>query len=217
MKTILRGIVGSHAYGLNTPDSDIDMRGCFVLPTSTILGLHSYKDTIDSVDPDFCMYEVAKFCRLALANNPNVLEVFFLEDYDELSEEGKALITIRDSFLSQRVRNTYGGYAISQVKRLESRADGSFKSKLRKRYSKHARHCFRLLEQGRQLLQEGTLSVKVLDPEALFAIGELEPVELKKRFEEEFELFNATKSDLPLEPDMEAVNETLLKIRAANP
>lgn len=211
------GVVGSHAYGLNTDSSDIDMRGAFVLPTSVVLGLKPYKDTVDSVEPDYCTYEVDKFLRLLLANNPNVLETLFLEDYDELSEEGKEIVAARDSFLSQRIRNTYGGYAISQVKRLERRADGSFKSKLRKRYSKHARHCFRLLEQGRQILEEGTLTVKVRDPEALFAIGGLEPVELTKRFHEEFAKFNAIVSKLPLEPDVDKINNILLHIRAMNP
>jgi predicted nucleotidyltransferase len=216
MKTILEGIVGSVAYGLNTADSDIDTRGAFVVPTQDLLRLRKPKDTYVTTTPDTTLYEVEKFLRLAAQNNPNVLELLYLESYEILSEEGKAIVAIRDSFLSQKIRNTYGGYAISQVKRLESRADGSFKSKLRTRYSKHARHCFRLLRQGRQLLEEGSLTVRVENRDELFAVGELEPEELKVRFEEEFEKFNAVESYLPMEPDYEEIDRVLLWIRVQN-
>jgi hypothetical protein len=216
MKVILEGIVGSKAYGLDTPESDTDTRGCFVLPTRDILGLRGYTDTIDSIDPDRCLYEVSKFMKLAKNANPNVLEILYLPKYTEVSEEGKLILGIRSSFLSQKVRATYAGYAMSQVKRLQNREDGSFKSKLRKRYEKHARHIFRLMQQGMQILEHGTLTVRVPNPDELFAIGKLPPEELIKRFEEEDAKLREVKSSLPEEPDLETINGVLLAIRDMN-
>lgn len=217
--TILEGIVGSYAYGLNTEDSDIDTRGVYIYPTNIILGLLPYKDTFVTTNPDTTLYELEKFLRLALQNNPNILELFYLPEYVTLGKEGTDLILIRDAFLSQCVRNTYAGYAMSQIKRLRTReaaGDASFKSKLRKRYSKHARHCFRLITQGIEILETGNLTVKVSNPEELFAIGELPPEELEIRFAKEFSKIDQVKSSLPLEPNVSLVNDLFLSIRRAH-
>lgn len=215
-KVILQGVVGSHAYGLNHSGSDIDQRGCFVYPTEQILKLGNPQETIDRVDPDVCWHEVKKFLTLASNGNPNILEIFWLPEYEVLTPEGELLVGLREVLLSQKVKATYGGYAISQIRRLERRGDGSFKSKLRKRKEKHARHCFRLLRQGRQILEEGRLDVKVSNPEELFEIGRLPDEELIRRFDKEHEAFEAVESTLPLVPDMDAVNDVLISIRKSN-
>lgn len=215
-RVILEAVMGSKAYGLDTPESDEDLRAVYVAPTRQVLGLSKPKETIQKNDPDVVIQEVEKFISLALANNPTILEMFFIEDYRVLTDEGQLLVDNRDVFLSQRVRKTFGGYAISQVKRLERRADGSFDSDLRKRYSKHARHCFRLIQQGQELLATGKITVRVGNRDELFAVGKLEPEALKVRFEEEFALFDATASDLPEQPDVEAANALLLRIRGGD-
>ena len=53
MKIILEGVVGSTAYGLNTPESDIDTAGIFVAPLEEVLGLRTLRETYcknDGVD-----------------------------------------------------------------------------------------------------------------------------------------------------------------------
>jgi len=218
-RTLFKGICGSIAYGLNHADSDVDERGVFAYPTNVVLGLDMPAETIEVHEPDVCLHEVGKFLRLARANNPNILEMFWLEEYTEMTPEGYMLLGARDIFLSQKVRKTYAGYAMSQIHRLEVRAekgDASFGSDLRKRYSKHARHCFRLIQQGRMILETGKLVVKVPNRDELFAIGEMEPEALIARFNEEYEDFKNVKSDLPEEPDSDKINELLLKIRRLN-
>lgn len=218
-KQVLVGVVGSHAYGLNTSTSDVDLRGIFVAPTKEILGIFNVPETIDRNDPDVCLHEVSKFLRLALAGNPNILEMLYLQQYTTLTQEGKLLIKIRDAFLSQRVRDSYCGYAMSQIKRLNTRAakgDASFSSDLRKRYSKHARHCFRLIMQGNELLTTGNLTVKVADPNYLFWLGEQTPEKLEQLFQQEYNKIKTVDSILPKEPDKSRVNEALLEIREMN-
>lgn len=47
--TILAGHVGSVAYGLSTPESDVDTLGVFVAPTREILGLHPERASQQSI------------------------------------------------------------------------------------------------------------------------------------------------------------------------
>jgi predicted nucleotidyltransferase len=42
---IFKSIIGSTAYGVAGPDSDVDVRGVFLPPTSLVLGLNKPNDT----------------------------------------------------------------------------------------------------------------------------------------------------------------------------
>jgi uncharacterized protein len=212
-RTIMECVMGSKAYGLDTPESDTDMRSVFVASTWDMLSLRKPKDTIQKNNPDSCAQEVEKFINLALANNPTILEMLFVPDYTILTSEGELLVENRNLFLSKRIYNTFGGYAIQQMKRMERRGDGSFSSDTRKRTAKHARHTFRLIQQGAELLETGNLTVRVKNREELFALGEMTPEELQAKFEAAMVVFNKTKTSLPQFPDIKAVNEILLQIR----
>lgn len=222
LNIILEGLVGSHAYGLNTEDSDKDWRGIYLAPTTEILGLVKPKPHYESISDaeDWVLYELEKFLGLALSNNPNILEILFLpsDNYRVIGGLGQTLLDLRYEFLSQQVRHTYGGYAMSQFKRLKTREEDGlegFKSKLKKRYSKHARHCIRLLDQGKEILETGTLTVRVKDPDRLFTLGALPPKELYPIVEDLFAEFNEIKSDLRLEPDRAKFNDLLVAWRLA--
>ncbi len=210
MKIILKAIVGSKAYGLDTPESDEDIMGVFVAPTEEILGLKPIKETIVQHNPDISFHEVGKFMKLAIKANPTILELLFIPEYLILTKEGKLLVENRKYFLSNIIFNSYGGYALSQAYKL-NRKGNDFK-----RYKKHARHCFRLLQQGKQLLETGTLDVRVKNRDELFEISNLSPAELIKHFEDEFQQFKEIKSILPDKPNYEKLNEVLLEIRRIN-
>lgn len=218
---ILEGVTGSKAYGLDTKDSDTDIKGIYLLPTVEVLsrGFNSEKNTKDHVDPDWVYHEVQKFISLAVQCNPTILELLFLDDYTQLNEWGQLLIDNRSLFLSNRIYKSYGGYALSQARKLNARG-GTYGNGRNKRYEKHTRHCFRLLYQGKELLETGTLHVRVTPEmrEELFAIGKQTPEEIIDRFEKEFLEFDKITSVLPEEKDVDykAVNDLLLKIRLAH-
>lgn len=211
---ILEGITGSKAYGLDTADSDEDIKGIYVAPTTEVLGLFGVKETIDHTDPDWTYHEVGKFINLAMKCNPTLLELLFLEGYTVTSKFGRMIVDNRHHFLSNTVYHSYGGYAISQARKLNARG-GTFGNGRNKRYSKHARHCFRLLYQGKELLETGNLTVRVKAEmrERLFEIGELPPHELVSLFESEFKKFDEIKSVLPEKPNTQEINKLLLRIR----
>lgn len=221
---ILEGICGSKAYGLDTDQSDTDIKGIYLLPTKTVLGLNfnPQKTTIDHTDPDWAYYEAGKFMKLVSGGNPTLTELLFLQEYTIMNHVGQLLVDNRDIFLStDAIINAYSGYTYSQAKRLYTRTgqglDG-YDSSLKNRFAKHTRHLVRLMLQGKEILETGTLTVKV-SPEQrdyIFSCGELSADEVVELFMKLDKDFKNTKSVLPDKPDLEKMNKLLLNIRYEN-
>ncbi len=215
-EVILQGVVGSTAYGLAREGSDVDRLGVFVAPTVEVAGLdwHSRKESQVRTKPDVTLHEVGKYLRLALACNPTILELLYLEGYEEQRAVGLRLVKMRHAFLSESgVRAAYGGYARQQAHRLARRDDGTFSSETRGRTTKHARHLLRLLRQGRQLLETGTLTVRVDDPADYFAFDNMTVDQMLHLYELEDRVFAAARSVLPAEPDRDRVRVFLNRVR----
>lgn len=216
---LLAGIVGSHAYGLATEDSDIDRLGVYAAPTELVLGLHPPADSVVSTKPDATYHEARKYVSLALKCNPTVTELLWLEEsYEVVTDSGAELVGIRASFLSASyVRNAYLGYATQQFRRLEGRGDGSFSSDTRKRTEKHARHLLRLLTQGLELFETGTLTVRLASPEDYrefgmrIAAGDL--VAARREIDSAERAFDTAKTPLPEHPDEKQAGDWLLQVR----
>lgn len=221
MNLLLSGVVGSTAYGLAGPDSDVDMLGLFAAPTVAFHGLHPPAESRVTTRPDRTLHEAAKFCRLALGGNPTVGELLWLPDdlYRHRTTWGDELIGIRDAFLSApRVRDAYLGYAGRQFRRLESRGDGGFSADARRRTAKHARHLWRLCHQGLRLYRGDGLVIRLDDPAACRGFGDrvaAGDVALARAVLAEHEAaFDATRSPLPEHPDEAAAERWLLALRA---
>lgn len=215
---ILEGITGSKAYGLDTETSDTDIKGVYIVKTENVLKLNwNYdKTTKDHVKPDWVYHEIQKFMKLASECNPTILELLFLENYTVLDSIGKLLVENRHIFLSNIASKKYYGYAFSQIKKLATR--GVFGNGRNNRYEKHARHCYRLLYQGKELLETGTINVRVKQEvrDELFKICKLPPNDLVDKFILEKEKFDNVKSILPDKPDYDAINSLLIRIRKEN-
>lgn len=218
---ILEGITGSRAYGLATESSDTDIKGVYVLPTKKILsiGFDIQHTTKDNNDPDWVYHEVGKFMKLVMSGNPTVTELLYLDEYTVMTPIGQLLIDNRAAFLStQAIDKAYRGYAFSQAKKLNNRTEqglDGYDSGLKNRFAKHTRHCFRLLMQARQLLETGTLDVKVTPEqrEYLFAMGGRTADEVVEEFMRQDAEFENIKSVLPDKPDVDKLNDILYQIR----
>lgn len=126
-RTIFLARHGSHAYGTSLPTSDIDLRGAAIPPRSHVTGFaYTFEQNESKVyggaPVDQVIYSLRKFMNLAADCNPNVLEVLFVEDSDIVSTtaEGRILRDNRELFLSKKVKHTFTGYAISQLKRIRT-------------------------------------------------------------------------------------------------
>lgn len=220
MHLLLSGIVGSVAYGLAGPGSDVDRIGVFAAQTIAFHGLHPPRESVVTTGPDVTLHEAGKYCRLALSGNPTATELMWLPDecYETRTELGERLIAIRSAFLSApRVRDAYLGYAGQQFRKLTTR-DSSTGG--RRRSAKHARHLARLLHQGRVLYATGVLEIRLADPEWFRAFGErvargaLDEAEALLAAAERD--FAEIRTPLPDRPDEETVERWLIEVRAAH-
>ena len=226
---LLKGVVGSTAYGLAREGSDIDQLGIFLAPIREVLGLRSDK-VVDQSDvqhepSDVTLHEVGKYCQLALQCNPTVLELMYLSEYVVKTTAGALLIQNRHHFLSgPAVKGRYGGYARSQADRLMRRnAEGKdgFSSDTKARTAKHARHCMRLMWQGGELLKTGRIPIKVppAERDILFLMGDLavtDPEKFYRRFEVSIGKFDNIETKLPDKPNREEIDNILVAIRLAS-
>lgn len=220
IRTILRGVVGSKAYGLDHADSDTDRMEVFAAPALDIAGLdwHSSKDSQAIQGPegdDFSAHEVGKFVRLALKSNPTVSELLWLDEYEVVDESGDRLIEARKLFLSVNgVRSAYLGYANAQFTKFS--ASVLYGSGIPKR--KHARHCLRLLRQGLGILQTGEIQLKVRNPAEYFAMDDMTDDQVVTRLQQEFNAVEYQLADMhnfavPDEPDRKEISLLLREIR----
>jgi len=119
----LIGFGGSHAYGTNNADSDIDIRGIATNSKRNILTNTDFEQVVD-VPTDTTIYSFDKIIQLLTSCNPNTIEILGLkpEHYLFLTDAGKELIASRHLFLSKRAIYSFGGYANAQLRRLENKS-----------------------------------------------------------------------------------------------
>ena len=112
-------IRGSHAYGLNTPDSDEDHGGVFICPRDVLMGLRSsYVEQVSDEKGDTVFYEFGRWIELLCKSNPNALESLFIPKRCIIGEVHpiiQKIIDNRDLFLSKECFKSLTGYAVSQI------------------------------------------------------------------------------------------------------
>lgn len=215
---ILMGTVGSQCYGLAHADSDVDQLGIYRALFHDVLGLDGcahVKNSWVEHEPDLTLHEVGKYLQLALACNPTILEALWLTEYTVKTLEGNLILINRKHFLSEpAVRGAYGEYAVAQAKRLMERTERGDPDP---RVHKHARHCFRLLYLGQQLLTTGTMTLDVsYMRDYLWELGDLalsDPQAFYGKFVFTKERFNNLESVLPKHPNRDKIAELLPQIR----
>jgi uncharacterized protein len=113
---LFKVITGSRAYGLDTPESDTDIKGVFLLPNDYLL-VGDYIPQISNETNDITYYELNRFMELLNANNPNIIEVLFSDQQDILFVDPRFEIVLKNKelFLTKNLKNTFGRYAISQI------------------------------------------------------------------------------------------------------
>lgn len=210
---IYRCIVGSRAYGLDHDASDVDRRGIYLPPADAHWSLYGMPEQVQDQRFDECYWELQKFLMLALKANPNILECLYSPLVEEATPLARELLDMRDIFLSRLIYQSYGGYVMSQFKKLEQdlRVTGTIRWK-------HAMHLIRLLLAGITALREGYIPVGAADHrERLLAIRRAEVVweevnAWRLALHAEFAAALAT-TQLPERPDYTQANKFLIHAR----
>lgn len=122
--TVLLVRHGSHAYGTNTETSDEDFKGVAIPPKKYFTG---YTDKFEQAelkapDDDAVIYDIRKFFNLAAGCNPNIIEVLHTDPSDHfiVTPIGQKILDNKDAFLSKKIKHTFLGYSVSQLKRIKT-------------------------------------------------------------------------------------------------
>jgi predicted nucleotidyltransferase len=221
---ILKVIAGSHSYGMETSESDIDYRGVCIPPASYLIGLDQFEHH-ETKKPDCVIYSLKKFVKLALDNNPNIIDVLFVkkEHIIHMDLFGYELRRLGDLFLSKKIYKTYGGYAYSRLKNLTEKKKNPIgnKANLINKYgydTKDAAHLIRLMKMAIEILRDGEVNVYRPDRKELLKIrnGEYTLEQIIEMYNQYNEILNDVykKSTLSEEPHYEIFNDWLIEVQS---
>jgi hypothetical protein len=132
-KLLLLTKSGSQLYGTNLPSSDTDYLGVFVGGIKVKLGFNNVEEinlsiTDKDIDGkntdnaiDIKLYELKKFLKLTMDNNPNIIELLFVHTNKDAiiyhSSEFEYFEDNTELFINKRVYDKFTGYAFSQFKK----------------------------------------------------------------------------------------------------
>lgn len=217
---------GSMAHGTSTPESDVDVKGVAIPPLREFYygnqnfnslnhstGDQHTKNTKDDID--VTIYSLKKFVSMATNANSNILEMLFVNEDDIIlrSKYGQALINNRHLFLTNKIRKSFGGFAMQSAQRIQKKMekDGAYDP-----YD--LMHGVRLLKTATQAFIEGSFTTR-RDDEELLLLSDIrsgaysydEALKLLEEIDKEF--MNAyEQSVLPNEPNHKHIERLLISI-----
>ena len=121
---IILTLGGSHAYGTDNENSDLDIRGCALNSKMQILTNENFEQFVNEAT-DTTIYAFNKLISLLSNVNPNTIEMLGNkpEHYFYVSPIGQELIDNSHLFLSKKAIYSFGGYANQQLRRLENKSN----------------------------------------------------------------------------------------------
>ncbi|MFV2177511.1 DNA polymerase beta superfamily protein [Actinomadura sp. LOL_016] len=154
-------VSGSHVYGFESRDSDIDLRGVHLLSLEEVVGLFPGRRQCTAawehggVEADIVTYDLAKFCEMLLKPNGHALEQLASPLVVETSPLHAELRDLLPGLITSRHAGHYLGFARGQWRLFENREE-----------LKPLLYVFRTLLTGVHLMRAGELETdltKLLD------------------------------------------------------
>ena len=112
---------GSHLYGLNNEDSDIDTSAVYIATHDSLLDIGvDYKAQVSDSRHDNTWFEIGELMRLLLKSNPTVLESLFVPEDKMIMKPSPILVDLFDNknqFITKQCFMPFVGYAIQQIKK----------------------------------------------------------------------------------------------------
>lgn len=236
-------VMGSVAYGVSNDQSDCDVYGFAIPPrdhlfphlNGFVLGFDELPETFQQFQQhkiidaqarggkgreyDLTIYSIAKYFRLLVDGNPNIVDSLFVPRRCVLysTSIGERIREQRQLFLHKGCWPTFKGYAYTQMHKMRSTERQGKRKAVVEAYGydlKFAYHVVRLLNEIEQILVEGTLELD-RNSDQLKAIrrGDWTREQVEQYFHEKersLELSYA-KSALPVKADGRKIKSLLLE------
>ncbi|WP_038291515.1 nucleotidyltransferase domain-containing protein [Zooshikella ganghwensis] len=236
-------IMGSMAYGVSNDSSDMDVYGFAIPPKSDIFPhLRGEIPGFDLAQPkfqqyqqhhiydssalggrgreyDLTIYSIAKYFRLLMDNNPNIVDSLYVPRNCILHSTavGERVREQRKLFLHKGCWAKFKGYAYAQMHKMKTKQPEGKRAKMVEQYGydvKFAYHVVRLLLEVEQLLIEQDMDL-TLHKEQLKAIrrGEWDIQQVKEFFIKKEQHLEQCyeQSKLPFKADQSAIRQLLLE------
>ena len=158
--TLLKVLVGSHAHGLASDESDRDYRRVYVIPTEEMfqLGFKYPASQWTKGDGDETAWEIGQFLLLGTQGHPLILETLVAPviTVDAWGEQLRMLLPALWS--PQKAFEAFTNYANNQRTKLLDKKDG--------RPAKYAAAYIRVLYNLCELLKSGSFHIRIADTSA---------------------------------------------------
>jgi hypothetical protein len=163
---------GSLAYGLQTPESDKDVRGLYLsTEMSEIIGLQkNEQQTTQNTIEDSCYYELRSFLKLINKSNSQCYEMIFNNKWIIKTPEFDLIQSNREKLLnSENLFKCLRGYAESEKRQIFGVDTGKLGEKRKKAielfgYSyRNASHAIRLLRCGAIFFKDNYYPVNIFE------------------------------------------------------
>jgi predicted nucleotidyltransferase len=225
-------VSGAHLYGFPAEDSDVDLRGCHLLPLRELIGLSPPEETLEvkqvhaGLEVEVVSHDVGKYLRLLCKHNGYVLEQIFSPLVVLGGEFLGRLRPLARRCITRGCYHHYRGFLGGQLKLLEKEEVKKAKSLL---------YAYRVVLSGIHLLRTGEVQANLPELNRRFGIVGLDELIRRKQAREqgglpdldwqrhraelgrlEGQLDQAfAASTLPEEPPREEVNRFLVELRLA--
>lgn len=173
---IFATISGAHLYGFASPDSDVDLRGAFMLPAREMLGLHAPDETLtiedkSTIDLDWVAHDLRKFARLMTNHNGYVLEQLYSPLVVVTTEAHAELLRLGKGCITRPTVRHYQGFARGRRHRLTEPEPTV----------KHLLYAYRVLLTGIHLMQTGEVVANIQVLNERFRLTEVDELVARKR------------------------------------
>jgi len=221
MNILFKTISGSHLYGTNDENSDLDIRGFCESPINSLLGLDHFEQYNDKTK-DVTIYYLNKFVKLAYGGNPNILELLWANTNPiaiiNNSQIAQELFAMRQDFICGNIFNKFYGFITSELTRIERKSLGNLQNKRRvivEQYgydTKALMNVARLYYELASLLYFKKITFPLLEREQLKLIkqGEFSIDEIKSDILPKLENIRKGFLELLKNPDYNKINDWLV-------
>jgi predicted nucleotidyltransferase len=168
-------VSGAHLYGFASPDSDVDLRGAFLLPVRAFLGLQAPQETLaieerGAFELDWVAHDLRKFVRLLTQHNGYVLEQLYSPLVVIATPAFEELRVLARGCITRPTVRHYQGFARGRRKRLREPAPTV----------KHLLYAYRVLLSGIHLMRSGEVLADVNELNRAFRITAIDELVARK-------------------------------------